>query len=251
MEPMAIRNPAMTSRAPSGPRAPRGPALLAFAGPPTPAQLAVMVACAANLGRDLLAVTVEGRAAAVLSSRRAVAQVAAAARRSSAMLIVVAGETPARAVRDLAAATGRPVLIARTRRRWRLVLSATDLQARGTPVMATGAAVAATCRARAVVLHNVEPPAAPPAARRLRRLERLAARTTPPSAPLVSRAAAPDRAIVEAAARRRADLLVIGARRPDGRVGRCADGVIANASTNVMVVPLGASRNRTNPEVTP
>lgn len=256
---MTAHNPATPPR---GTRAPRRPALLAFAGPPTPAQLAVMVSCAANLERDLFAVTVGTRLGTVLSTRRAVAQVAAAVHRAAATLVVVAGETPARSVRGLAAATQRPVLIARTRRRWRLVLAATDLRARGAPVVAAGAAIASACRARAVVLHNVEPAeasrsaagprAAPHVTRRLRRLARLAARTTPPAASLVSSAASPEQAIVEAAAWRRADLIVIGMRRPDERrADRCADGVIAEASTNVMVVPLGASRDRPQEEVTP
>ena len=235
----------------------RGPALLAFAGSPTPETLAVMVACAANLARDLLAITVDGRRGdGVITAPRELAPVVAAARKTAAAVVVVAPGTPTLIVRRLAAATRRPVLIARTRAPWRTVLAATDLRTRGAPVVAAGAALAASAGAASVVVHSVAPGwiapgatlargdrAARAVAARMRRLARVAARTTPPPEVVIASAASPARAIVHAAAEREADVLVVGMRRPTRRgPRRCADRVLTSAAHNVVVVPLGAAR---------
>lgn len=239
----------------------RGPALLAFAGPPTPAGLATVVACAQNLRRVLTVTLVGGRPGGVIVTCREVALVAAAVRRAAAAIVVVAGATTASVVRRLAAATRRPVLIARTRQPWQLVLAASDLQTRGVPVIAAGAALAARGSARAVVLHNVVPAWGHPSAsvvplatarlsRRLRRLSRVSGRSSPSAAVIVSHGTAADRAIVEAIVRRDADVLVIGMRPPRPQPTlRCGDRLVAASPCNLVVVPLGTAREPGRPEV--
>ena len=243
----------------------RGPALLAFAGQPSTEQFSTLVACAENLERDLLATNVGSRPGGVIATDKEVALVAAVVRKAGAAVVVVAGDTPPRVVRRLVAASRRPVLVARTRQRWEVVLSATDLETRGVPVVAAGAALAATRGASSVVLHNVAPVWVAPTAvvvpgagganrvaRRLRRLARLAARTSPPSQVVVSSASAVDRAILDATVRRHADILVVGMRRPARRTrARCADRLVAATPGNVMVVPLGPPRRDRGMEVRP
>lgn len=234
----------------------RGAALLAFAGKPPRAVFATMVACAENLGRDLVAATVGARDGGAIATVQEVARVAAAVRRSGAAILVVAGGTAPHLVRRLAAACRRPVLLARTRQPWTRVLAATDLEAAGLPVVAAGAAIAASAGAEAVVLHNVAPAWAAPTpllgtgavfaarvARRLRRLVRTAGRMSPRSQVVVCASAAADRAIVDAVVARDADLLVVGMRRPARRLrARCADHVVAATPGNVLVIPLGRRR---------
>jgi nucleotide-binding universal stress UspA family protein len=234
----------------------RGPALLVFSGPPAPATFDTMVSCAENLERDLVAATVGNRPGGVISSERELGLVTAAVRGIGAAIVVVAAETSSGIVRRLAASVGRPVLVARTGQPWQRVLSATDLRGRRYPVVVLGTAVAETRRAASMVLHNVAPGWAAPTAlagtgagrvfaagvaRRLRRLARFVARTSPGSTVIVSGVGVAGRAIVDAAAARDADLLVVGMRRPSRRVrARCADHVIASTPGNVLVVPLGA-----------
>lgn len=232
----------------------RGAALLAFAGEPPPGVFATMVVCAENLDRDLIATTVGSRAGGVIATEQELALVTAAVRRSAAAVVVVAGATSPQIVRRLAAAGRRPVLVARTRQPWQVVLAATDALTRGFPVVEAAATVAAARHATSVVLHNVTPGWVSPSAliggggvfatglaRRLRRLSRTVARTSPRSNILVCRAGAAARAIVDATVARDADVLVIGMRRPSPRHrSRCADHVVAATPGNVLVVPLGA-----------
>ena len=236
------------------PRADRGPgrgaALLAFAGPPTPAVLSTMTACATNLERRLSAVTTGTRMGGVLATDLDIAKVVATVRRRSIAFVVVAGGTAPRVVRRLAALTRRPVLVARTRARWRRVLAATDLQTPGSPVLALATAVAAVRDAEALLLHSVAPSWATPApairplasvavARRMRRLARLAAHATPRPRVVVASSVQPARAIVDAMATHDAELVVVGMRRAH-RGGGCAEQVVADAGGNVLVVPLVA-----------
>ncbi|MBL8627217.1 MAG: universal stress protein [Myxococcales bacterium] len=242
----------------------RGTVLLVFAGTPSSATLATMLAAAANLGRTITSITVGVRTGAVLVTEPELARAAAAARASDAAVVVVAGGTSARVVRRLTSAARLPVLVARTRQPWSTVVSATDLQAPGTPVLAAGSAVAATRHAEFAVVHNVTPAwqeaaaldstggtVAAHVARRLRRLARLAAAVTPTPAVVVCAGPEAPRAIVDACVARGADLVVVGMRRPRAtRTDRCADHVVASTPGNVLVVPLGARRRARAVEVT-
>jgi nucleotide-binding universal stress UspA family protein len=234
----------------------RGIALLVLAGSPTEDVLTTMRACAENLGRELVTATVQGTMGGAIVSQQQLAQIAALVQRSRAAVVVVAGQTPTRFVRRLAAAGRRPVLVARTRQKWTRILAATDLQSRGFPIVAAASAVATAHGADSVVLHNVAPSWAATAATfgaagrmatgvaGVRRLLRTAARSVPRPKVIVSASARPARAIVDAFAARHADLLVLGMRRPHGRPGaRCADHVVATVPGNVLVVPLTRRRN--------
>ncbi len=229
----------------------RGAALLVLAGPPTSDVLVTMVACAQNLGRNMEVIAIGERSGGVVATDPEIAQAAAAKRRIGAAVIVVASGTPPPIVRRLATAARCPVLVARTRQRWEVVLSATDLNARGLPVVVAGSAIAERCHARSLVIHNVSPSWAVPTpngepiqsaivSRRVRRLVRAAAHTTPRSGVMVSNANDAQRAITRAVVERDADLLVLGMRRPTHHLlGGCADGILATTPGNVMVVPLG------------
>lgn len=243
-------------------RTTRGAALLAFAGSPTPRDFSTMVACAENLERDLLAVTVGERPGGLISTPSEIARLVAAARRVSAAVVVVAGDTSPWVVRRLASAARRPVLVARTRQRWGRVLVATDLQSRALPVVAAGAAVAAARNSEAIVLHNVVPAWSTTAAgrsggafaagvaRRLRRLVRATAQAAPDAKVVVCSSRAPSRAIADAVVERGADVLVLGMRRPRPQTRRrCADQVVVGTSGNVLVVPIAAKRRARDAEV--
>ncbi|MBL8627369.1 MAG: universal stress protein [Myxococcales bacterium] len=234
------------TRAVRSPR--RGAALLAFAGPPPPAVLVTMTACATNLDRRLSAITTGTRRGGVLVTDLDVAKVVAAVRRRAIAVVVVAGGTTPRVVRRLAMLTQRPVLVARTRTPWRRVLAATDLRGPGAPVLALATSLAAERDAEAFVLHSVAPSWATPAlairplasaavVRRMRRLARLAVRATPRPRVLLASAVQPARAIVEAMTTHAAELVVVGMRRARAGVG-CAERVVADAAGNVLVVPL-------------
>lgn len=234
----------------------RGAALLVFAGTPSSATLATMVAAAENLARPLSSITLGDRAGAVLATEPELVRAAAAARAEDAAVLVVAGGTSARVVRRLTSMARRPVLVARTRQPWSSVVSATDLQAPGTPVLTAGSRVAATRHAAFAVVYNVTPAWREAAAldttggtvtahvaRRLRRLARLADAVTPSPTLLVCNARDARAAIVEASVARDADVVVVGMRRPHAtRTERCADHVVAATPGNVLVVPLAARR---------
>lgn len=241
------------SHQPQPSRSHRGAALLAFAGPPAPEVLATMTACAANLDRQLDVATAGVRPGGVIAVDAEIDQIAAVVRRRAIAVVVVASATAARIVRRLAIRTRRPVLVARTRQRWQLVLAATDLCARGVPVVTVATGLASVSGAAALVLHNVAPTWAAPSrsirplasasvARQLRRLARVAARTSPHPQVMVASTVEPARAIVDAMVARDADLLVVGMRRPrPRRPGGCAERVVSTTPGNVLVVPLGAS----------
>ncbi len=239
----------------------RGPVLLALAGAPEPAVLTTMTACAENLGRSLEMTMTGEEPGGVLASEADVAHVVTAVRRFAAAIVVVAGTTPASMVRRLVAETRRPVLVARTGQRWATVLSATDLRARGLPVLAAGSALAASCGARSLVMHNapptwaaparlVRPTAAAVAARRLGRLARIAARTVPRSGVMVVCDRDTHRAVVEVVGARGADVVVVGMRRSTRHAdGGCAEGIVTGTTANVLVVPLSRPRSATWMEV--
>lgn len=250
------RPAAATLAAPASAPRPRGAALLVLAGTPGAATLATMIAAAQNLDRPLTTITLGDRTGAVVATEPELDRAAAAARASDAGVVVVAGGTSARVVRRLTALARRPVLVARTRRPWGSVVSATDLQAPGTPVLAAGARIAAIRHAAFTVLYNVTPAWREAAAldttggtisahvaRRLRRLARLTDAVSPPPTVLVGDAPAARAAILDATVARDADLVVVGMRRPHAaRTERCADHVVAMAPANVLVIPLAARR---------
>ncbi len=234
----------------------RGPAMLVMALPPDVEALTIEAACAANLGRDLLATRVAGLDDPSLRvRRRAVGEVAAAAHIAGAAVLVVPPSLPSATVRLLAIVAGVPVLVARTGGPWRQVLGTTDLIAAGAPVVAAAVALADANRSELGLLHNlaprwgmpdlgaVAPLSAQRAARRVRKLSRLAARIAPRAAVSVSHAPTPARAILDAIVTRVVDLAIIGARRPGRQRGAgCAERVIDEAASNVLVVPLPRRR---------
>lgn len=255
----AIKQPPVpaTSTPPPDPvlAAPTGRALLVFAGTPDAVTLATMVACAENLGLEIVTASVGDDAERPLATAHELSRATAEARRVGAEVLVVESGTAPLAVRRLASAARRPVLVARTRQAWQRVMAATDLQSRGAPIIETGADLAARRHASLTVIHNVAPgwaeasrldrtgAARAHVGRRLRRLANATCKSAPDADVMIGHAGAPEQAVIEAGVARGADVVVVGMRRPRlAPRARCADHIVATMPGNVIVVPLLARR---------